>query len=108
MTLACPGLDHARDMLVIAQETLEITRQALDAVGRIEALAAAGGDSAPHEIIIAAGAARALRPSLEARCHSMQLILAVGRATGDAGLEPAARPAERGVRPVLQLALPAG
>jgi hypothetical protein len=107
MNLACPGPDLARDVLVIARKTLEVTTEALEAVGRIEALAREGGDSPPGEIIIAAGAARALRPALEARWFSMQLLLAAaGRTAGDDGPGPAAaavKPARGRLRPVPQL-----
>ena len=78
MKSACPGLDHARDMLVIARETLGVARLALEAVRRIEALAEVPGAS--RDLIIAAAAARELRAPLEAHGMSAELLIAARQA----------------------------
>ena len=78
MELACPGPDYARDVLIAARETLGAARQALEAVKRIEALAAVPGAS--RDLIIAAGAARELRAPLEANGMSAELVIAARHA----------------------------
>ena len=65
-------------MLVVARETLGAARLALEAVKRIEALAAVPGAS--QDLIIAAAAARELRAPLEAHGMSAELLAAARRA----------------------------
>ena len=98
MHSACPGLDLAREMLVIARKTLEVTRLALEAVRRIEALAEVPGAS--RDLIIAAAAVRELRAPLEAHGMSAELLTAARQAGFREGVvrERAARTAELAVQ----------